>query len=238
MTAPFLGVTLHPKMSLTAQQIAYAHIRTGILDGTYSGGMWLKPVEIAQGLQISRMPVREALRQLDVEGLVTLRANRGALVTQLTADDVDDLFAMRATLEALAGGLATQALTERALADLQTLCDAMDHVRGDVKLWMERHDAFHDYLCSLSGGRLMVEEIGRLRTALHPYLRMYIDVYRETELPGYEHQTLMTALQTRNRSVTEIVLRDHVLSAGRGVAEFLRLQKQQASGNGVGKAAA
>jgi DNA-binding GntR family transcriptional regulator len=203
-----------------AQELAYAHIRSFILDGTYPGGMWLKAKDIADRLQVSRMPVREALRQLDVEGLVTLRPNRGALVTELSARDVDDTFAMSAALVALAGSLAVPGLTDRALADLHLLCRAMDQSRGDVPVWMERHDAFHDYLARLCNRRLIIAELARLRSLLHPYLRMYLDVHRDTDLPDYEHHALLEALQSRNSALIEIALREHVLQAARGFAEF------------------
>lgn len=214
--------SFHGQPPSSAQQLAYAYIRERILDGTYHGGMWLKAATIADQLEVSRMPVREALRQLDVEGLVTLRPNRGALVTELSAQDVDDLFAMSAALVALAGGLAVPAMTDRALADLELLCQSMDQARGDVKVWMERHDAFHDHLARLSGRRLIIAEIARMRSVVHPYLRMYFDVHRHTDLPDYEHHALLNALRTRNAALIEMSLRDHVLSVARGFADFIR----------------
>jgi DNA-binding GntR family transcriptional regulator len=227
--------------SLSAQQLAYAHIRAGILDGTYPGGLWLKAKEIADRLQLSRMPVREALCELDVEGLVTLRPNRGALVTKLSAGDVDDSFAMSAALVALAGGLAVANLTDRALADLELLCRSMDQSRGDVQVWMERHDAFHDYLARLCRRRLIIAELARLRSLIHPYLRMYLDVNRDSDLPDYEHHALLEVLRSRNSALIEVGLRAHVLQAARGCAAFI----QQASAappsgmaSGVGVSAA
>lgn len=217
-----LATSSRAQLPLSAQQLAYTHIRECILDGRYGGGMWLKAADIADELQMSRMPVREALRQLDAEGLVTLRPNRGALVTELSAQDVDDLFAMSAALVALAGGLAVPHMTDRAIAELELLCHAMDQARGDVTLWMERHDSFHDYLAKLSNRRLIVKELARMRLAVHPYLRIYFDVHRESHLAEYEHHELLNVLRTRNPRLIENSLRDHVLSAARGFGAFMR----------------
>jgi DNA-binding GntR family transcriptional regulator len=222
MSPPKLRPTPPKAALMTAQQMAYSYIRSRILDGTYAGGLWLKAADIADELKMSRMPVRDALRQLDAEGLVTLRPNRGALVTELSPEDISDLFAMSAVLVALAGSLALPALTDRALADLELMGQAMDQARGDVNEWMARHDAFHDYLAGLCGRRFLVSELSRLRTVVHPYLRMYFDVNRDTDLPEYEHHALIAALRTRNSVLIERTLREHVLSAARGFEEFVR----------------
>src|SRR5687767_7810298 len=90
----------------TAQEEAYTYLREAILSGHYPGGTRLDLNEIARAVRASRMPVREAIRQLDAEGLVSIRPNRGAVVTQLTADDIVELFETRAVLEGLAARVA------------------------------------------------------------------------------------------------------------------------------------
>jgi DNA-binding GntR family transcriptional regulator len=209
------------KTGLTAQQLAYRFIRARIIDGVYTGGMSLKPNRIAEELGISRMPVREALRQLDVEGLITLRQNRTAVVTELTISEINDLFEMRAALEGLAATSVVPHLTDAALDALEALRASMNAAEDDVQEWMRRHAKFHDYLSLLCGRRRLIEEVGRLRAAVQPYLLIYNNVYRSFELPGHEHATLLTALRTRNASLIDICLREHVLSAGRGVVAFL-----------------
>ena len=205
---------------MTAQQLAYRFIRERILDGSFRGGMALKAHPIAEQLGISRMPVREALRQLDVEGLVTLRLNRTAIVTELTISEVNDLFEMRAALEALiAPGVAAR-ITDEALEELERRRAAMDAVR-DPRIWVQRHAEFHDFLAGLSGRGRLVAEIERLRVAVQSYLLLYCDVYGTSELPSHEHETLLCALRTRNVALIELSLREHVLTASRGVVRFL-----------------
>ena len=85
----------------SAQQQAYLFLRDQIQVGRLAGGSRIKPEDIATELGISRMPVREAIRQLDTEGLLTIRPNRGAIVTVFSADRLSELFEMRAVLEGL-----------------------------------------------------------------------------------------------------------------------------------------
>src|SRR5260221_12684084 len=122
-----------------AQQQAYSYLRSKIFSGELRGGMRLNPEEIAKTLEISRMPVREAIRQLDAEGYVVMRPNRGAVVTQLTVAEIQDLFEMRAALEGLAVRHAVPYLTDEAFYELATLKDRMDRAREEPAKWMRLH---------------------------------------------------------------------------------------------------
>src|ERR1700722_2527846 len=103
----------------TAEQQAYVYIQDQIVSGALAGGIRLRPEEISQALGISRMPVREAIRQLAAEGYVTLRANRGPLVTSRTPDQVVELFEIRSALEGLALGLAAPLITPGNIEELK-----------------------------------------------------------------------------------------------------------------------
>jgi DNA-binding GntR family transcriptional regulator len=207
--------------AVTTQQQAYWYLREHILNGRYEGGERVNPAKVADELGISRMPVREAIRQLDAEGLVTIRPNRGAIVTILTPTDIEELFEMRAVLEALAIRLAMPQLVGEALDDLVHLRDRMERVRGETKQWLQRHHAFHDHICQLSNRPRLTAEIARLRAAVQPYLQVYISVHHVPEMEGYEHDTLIDAIRSRNPSVAEVCMRDHILRAARGVIDFL-----------------
>lgn len=209
----------------SAQQRAYRYIREQIMAGEFAGGEKLNPARIAVLLDISRMPVREALVQLDAEGLVTIRPNRGAIVTSLTPDDVEELFEMRAVLEALAVRLALPRLKPESFLELEMLMQRMRHARQNRRLWIQRHDEFHDYLCRQSGRTRLAGEIQRIRNAVQPYLLLYIDIYHSTEMEGAEHEALLDAARTGNGLLVERVVRDHVLTAARGVITFLRDQR-------------
>lgn len=205
----------------SAQQLAYDYIRTEILSGRFSGGMKIDVNAVASALDISRMPVREALRQLDAEGLVTIRPNRGATVTALTARDVQELFEIRAVLEGLAARTAVVRFDRDAIEELTLLKDRMDRAQGDTKKWLERHNQFHDYIMTASGRPRLLRDIERVRSAVQPYLLMYINIYGDKEMTGYEHATLLEALKVGQPEAVEACVRDHIMSAAEGIIQFV-----------------
>ncbi len=218
----------HPsdrEIYVTAQQQAYNFVRQKILSGDYAGGSRLNPEEIAKALAISRMPVREALRQLDAEGLVVMRPNRGALVTRLTAAEVEELFEMRASLEALAARFAAQGMSADALSELRAIKEKMDRARHDPRTWIGRHDEFHQFICDVSRRTRLAQEINRIRTAVQPYLLMYISLYHSMEMEGYEHDALLAAIASGNVDAAEHSMRDHIRRAGAGIIEFLKARE-------------
>jgi len=213
-----------------AQQAAHAFIRQKILDGDYTGGSWLKPQDIAKELNVSRMPVREALRGLEMEGLVTMRPNRGAIVTELSMADVDDLFEMRANLEVLAAISALEARTSEAMKEIERLREAMDSARTDTRAWVASHNAFHDYISSISGRKRLVMEIERARALIQPYIRLYIDVYGTPELPAYEHSELVRIFQVGDAGAVAAAFRSHIMEARDRVLKFLKQHNDYRTG--------
>lgn len=207
--------------TISAQQHAYRYIRERILSGSLPGGALVNASTIAKEIGVSRIPVREALRELDAEGLIQIRLNRSAVVTQLTPSEVRELFEMRAVLEALATRIALEHLDDDHRDELEMRRRQMDRARDDVKLWTVRHQAFHDFLCGQSQRPRLVAEITHLREAVQPYLLLYIGVYGTTEMPGFEHETLLSAIDSGNPGLVEIAVRNHIMSAAEGVITFL-----------------
>ena len=224
-----MSVTLTSPHLQQAYLQVYWHLRNQILQGELVGGDRINPAVIGDQLGTSRMPVREALRQLDAEGLVTIRPNRGAIVTTLTAAEVCELFEIRAALEALAARCALSHLTEENLFDLDLIRQRMDRARGQAKLWVERHNEFHDFIVNLSQRPRLNADIKRIRNAIQPHLLLYIDVYKSTEIPGYEHTIVLDAIRSKNAQLLELCIRDHVMSAANGVMTFLE-QRQKMRG--------
>ncbi len=207
---------------VSAQQEAYLYLRDRILSGELAGDARLNPAEIAELLGISRMPVREALRQLDAEGLVIMRPNRAALVRRLTAGEVEDLFEIRTALEVLAVRPAVQALTDESLAELVATMERMDRARANPVEWLSRHDDFHDAVLALGERRRLRQELVRVRLAIRPYLLMYMKVFDTVEMPGLEHASLIDALASRDVARAENDMREHAANAGAGLIKFLR----------------
>ncbi len=205
----------------TAEQHVYLHLRGRILSGDMAGGARLNPVEVAAELSVSRMPVREALRQLEAEGLVTILPNRRAVVTKLTSAEVEELFEMRAVLEGLAVRFAVPRFDAAALSQLELLNQLLDRARLDPRAWIQRHTEFHDFIAEISGRQHLRKTIKRIQSSVQPYLLMYNSVYQHTEMKGYEHDNVIAVIRAGNPAAAQTYMIDHIRSASQGVIDFL-----------------
>jgi DNA-binding GntR family transcriptional regulator len=210
-----------PALAPTAQQHAYVHLQDQIVSGALPGGARLRAEFIAQELGISRMPVREALRQLDAEGYVTIRPNRGAIVTTRTPEEVIELFEMRAVLEGLAVRIAVKKATIEDFEDLDLFLQRLKRLEAQSALWVERHDEFHDMLCRLAGRPRLAAEIRRLRLAVRPYLRLYTKLHSRPEIAGFEHEVIVAAMKKGNLDRAEKAIREHVMVNAEAIAHCL-----------------
>jgi DNA-binding GntR family transcriptional regulator len=168
------------------------------------------------------MPVREALRQLDAEGYVTIRPNRGAVVTARTRSEVIELFEIRAALEGAALRLGAAGAPAGALADLDLELKSLRAVGTDHTSWLERHDQFHDLLCRTSGRLQLEAECRRYRLAVQPYMRLYLKSGRTFEQPGFEHEHLVEALRSRDGELAEMRVRSHIMANADAIAQCLK----------------
>ncbi len=211
---------MRPRMLPTGQEHSYEFLRQRILRGEFKSGSWVNTEQVAKTLGLSRMPVREALRQLAAEGLVTIYPRHGVRVTSLAADEISELFEIRAVLEALAVRRAHPRLTEEDFRKLEELADELGTVEGKQQSWFRCHDAFHDYVCDRSGFPILVNQIRNLRHRVEPYLRLFLKLY-DAEMPGSEHASLVAKLRSKSALEAESAMREHVLSAAAAILKFV-----------------
>lgn len=206
----------------TPQQVASHYLREQILSGAFPVGTRIKTEEIANSLGVSRMPVRDALQQLHSEGLVVIRPNRGAIVTKLTADEIQEMFDIRAALEALAARHACNNLTSENFAQLESVLEQMHDACTDIQRWIDLHEQFHEIFAQAANKRRLMAHIRNARRAVLPYVRMYVTAYKHMEMPRAEHEMLIVIARRGNPALLEEAMRDHILTASQGVAQFLR----------------
>lgn len=204
-----------------AQQFAYAHLKEGIMTGVFKARDVLSAEAVGKGLGISRVPVREAILQLEAEGLVTFGLNRRPMVAALTPADVVELYEIRIALECLAAERAVEFLDDARMQELEDQLDRMDRVTSDPKKWKSLHADFHDMIYRAAGMPRLMTEIARLRESTTPYTNMYINVHKIPEMPGFEHRTLLDALGRKDPQLASNVLAEHIRHAAAGVVYFL-----------------
>jgi DNA-binding GntR family transcriptional regulator len=181
----------------TVREVAYRRLRQLIVEGTLEPGQRIFENELADQLGVSRTPLREALRQLETEGLVKLTSRRGAIVSGLSATEMREEFLIRATLEGLAIRLAAPRLTaddfrqlERELARME---DAL--TRGQRAIFLEHHRLFHVTLFNASQAPRLVRMLVNLLEGGERYehLELAQDVLHADEI-GH-HRALLEALK-------------------------------------------
>ncbi len=206
---------------VTAQNAAYALLKERILSGRLAAGTQINPVQVGTELGISRMPVREALLQLEAEGLVTFGTNRRPVVTVLTPKDILELFEIRIVLEGLAGERAVPRMTDEHFRELEMQLARMDRAIPDTKKWLALHDDFHDMIYDHAEMPRLSEDICRIRQSVRPYMFMYIEAYRSFEMPGVEHSALLKILRNGNPDQARTALVEHIRSTAASVVYFL-----------------
>lgn len=204
----------------TAEVVAEA-LRRAILEGALSGGERLRQNELASQFGVSRMPIREALRLLETEGLVTAQPHRGYTVTQLSPEQVGEIYEMRTCLEAMAARLAAPLLSDDDLSALEALYDAM---RGaaDVATFLRLNRAFHGRIYAASGRRRLCDLIDRLRDEVEPYLRVYLSLVRQDDRGHEDHAAILEACRLRDPDLAARRTSEHLSRIAEGLSAFLR----------------
>jgi DNA-binding GntR family transcriptional regulator len=195
-------------------------LRNAILQGRYKANQPLRQDRIAEELGVSKIPLREALVQLKAEGLVSFMPNRGAVVTELSAKEVDEIFTMRIALE-------TKAL-ERAIPNLRPA----DFIRAksvleilqkeeDRTQWSELNWEFHATLYQASQMPRLLSTIQTLHNNVTRYLIIYLDRLSAQDISQKEHMAIFNACQKQNIDVAIKQLATHLRKASKRLMAFL-----------------
>ncbi|MEU6239041.1 GntR family transcriptional regulator [Kitasatospora sp. NPDC047058] len=174
-------------------------VREAVFDGTYPPGSPLREVELAAALQVSRGPVREALRLLEHEGLVHCEWHRGTTVTTLSPEDVAELDSLRGALEDLAVRRVVDLASDEDLAAVRRAADRMERATDEHTL-VRLDIAFHDAVFAAARHRRLAEAWEGVRCQVHLFLLTRIGRSSEgylARIPA-EHRELVAALEARD----------------------------------------
>jgi DNA-binding GntR family transcriptional regulator len=184
-------------------------LRLDILRGRIAAGARLDIDEIAARHGVSRTPVRDALKQLEGEGLVQVLPYRGVEVTRLSAEDLRELFAIRIALERLAVALATANISTAEMEGLRKILTRMDRARGRDQSWTTLNTSFHDAVHAASRSPRLVELIRVQRTNVDRYVRAGA-AELGTAAQQREHWALVEALAARDAAMAQGVIECHL----------------------------
>lgn len=207
----------------TTSDRAYETLRRAILQGEFEMGARLGEVELASVLNISRTPIRDALRRLGADGLVELESNRGARVASWTPEDIDEIFVLRALLESHGAALAAPAIEDPEIDALEALCAEMEELGSDrsgarLERLNDANREFHNRILAASGSaRLpgLVGSVVQMPIALQTFSRYSDEAISRS---ANHHRELVAAFRARNPTWASAVMHAHIMAARYEVA--------------------
>ena len=187
-------------------------IRSDILNGKYKRGEELVESSIGKELGISRTPVREAIRQLELEGLVQLVPNKGAFVTGISEKDVRDIYLIRARLEGLAARMAAKNITPELLDAMEeTVVLSEYHAKKEhYEQVCEMDSKFHKLLYKASGSRILEHTLTDFNQYVQRVRMASIMQKRRMEKSNDEHDAILTAIREHDEEKAELVATRHI----------------------------
>lgn len=191
----------------------FSRIREDILSGKYKQNEELKENTIGQELGVSRTPVREALRQLELEGLVNIIPNKGAYVTGISEKDIHDIYVIRSYLEGLCARWACEHITEEQLQELEEVV-FLSEFHSKKKHYdqiVELDNKFHELIYEASGSKILRHEL----TDFHHYVQRVRKITlanpdRATN-SNQEHDAILEAIRKRDGELAEKLAHEHII---------------------------
>ncbi|MBC7939928.1 MAG: GntR family transcriptional regulator [Chitinophagaceae bacterium] len=213
------------------QQVAH-RLRQRIVEGQLSPGAKLNERALSEELQVSRTPLREAVRMLAAEGLVSLLPNRGAVVSQLSAQDVDDTFELIAGLEGHGGELAAQRIDDAQLAEVKALHYEMlaAYTRRDLSTYYHFNALIHNAINAAAGNAVLTQTYRQVNARLQA-LRFRSN-FDETKwaVAVAQHEHMVELLARRDGPALRTLLAAHVLHKRDTVLALMSAQWPAAAG--------
>lgn len=202
-------------------------IREKILKGEVKAGQPLRQAALAEELDVSRIPVREALLQLEAEGLVKFQAHKGAIVTKLDADHVDELFELRAMLEADVLARSIPNLTSSHLAEAESILAELEQSLthdDSANLWSDLNTQFHVCLYQGCHRPQSMDMISMLNQNASRYIRLHFLLAGGIHKAGPEHRQLINYCKNQQIDQAVDVLKSHILGAKDEIKALLQQQ--------------
>lgn len=228
-----------PIQRQTIASMTVVALRERILRGDYPEGEPLRQDALADELGVSRIPVREALRQLEAEGLVTFNPHRGAVVSSLSLDEIAELFELRAEIEC---DLLSRAIPKTTQEQLDRATEVLDEFEsalaaGEATRWGPLNWHFHAALYAPANRNFTMGVLQKLHHHSDRYFRMHLFLAHGGTRANDEHRAIAAAVREKNVEVASELMRAHILGAGRSLCELLQEQRG-ASASVAGSAAA
>ncbi len=206
MNAPTLPQNL--KQRALYEEVAEL-LRQRIFSRELPPGNWIDELKLAEEYGISRTPLREALKVLATEGLVTMKVRRGAYVTEVNEKDLTDVYHLLSLLEADAASVVASQATDAQMKELQALHDNLEKATKNRERFFEINEAFHMHLLEIANNRWRDQMVADLRKVMKLNRHNSLLKAGRIEESLSEHRAIMTAMSARNAEQAAHAMRTH-----------------------------
>lgn len=195
------------------RDVIFNTLRDAIVTGELKPGERLMEVTLAEKMGVSRTPVREAVRRLEMEGLVTMTPRKGTHVAELSVKDIMDVLEVRAALDRLATELAAGRIRQENIRQLGNIhkqyiaCLGKENISGAIKKDVE----FHEAIYNASGNNKLSSVAGNLREQIYRFRVLYMKDFSNAEEVLKEHQAILQALQEKNVELAGKLAEEHIV---------------------------
>jgi len=202
---------------LTLREKILENIRDAIISGSLKAGSRVSEPELADRYGISRTPIREAFRQLESEGYLTVIPRRGAVVSEFSQKDVEEFYAIKSILEGYAARRACEKLTEKELGRLQAVNDRLAELaeHNDIKTFFRVHGDFHDMFIKAADNEKLRELISSLVTRFQRLRLMSLSLPGRMRISVQEHEKIIEAFRNKDAETAETLVRKNAEYGGR-----------------------
>lgn len=208
-------------------ELVYESLRNAITNQVLSPGERLMETELAEEMGVSRTPVREAIRKLELEGYVVMIPRKGAYVAGLSIKDINEVFEIRGTLEALAAGLAATRATKEEIEEMERslVLEANLWETSDLLQTIELDTKFHEMLYTVARNSRLTAMITDLREQVQRFRTTTLAVPGRMKFALDEHRRIVEAIADRNVKLAQRTAQEHIESAESALLEVISYQK-------------
>lgn len=206
------------------RELVFEALRDAIIRGILKPGERLMEVQLAEELGVSRTPVREAIRKLELEDLVVMIPRKGAYVSGISLKDIADVFEVRAAVEALAAGLAAERITAEELEELERILVKKAEIieANDLDRLVEIDILFHECLYQASRNAKLVQIINNLSEQIHRFRSTSLASPGRMKEALEEHRKIVEAISERNITLAQTLAQEHIENAENSILEAIR----------------
>ena len=223
---------LQPQMDefLPLRDVVFNTLRQAILRGELKPGERLMEIHLANQLGVSRTPIREAIRKLELEGLVTMIPRRGAEVAQITEKSMNDVLEVRRALDALCVELACERITPEELDNLKEACGKFEQATqaGDIQEIARADVALHDIIVQATGNQRLIQLVNNLAEQMYRYRFEYIKDASQHKRLVEEHRIIYESIRKKDKKTAAEAAKTHIDNQEKAIIRQIRLDSAAA----------